>query len=416
MKKRPLICVPIVENTKEEILSKARELAVLPLDVVEWRVDFFESIGKLNDVVEICQQVKEILGDKKLLFTFRSIMEGGNPLPQGINHHEVYPELLKRVARAKACDYLDVEMYYDKPRVMGVIAVAHENDVDVIGSYHNFESTPITEALISKPLEMYEMMADVAKIAVMPRSKEDVERLLFATEEVKESLPDFPIITMAMGELGKVTRLYGGLYGSSLTFACVGQSSAPGQVELNEVNEVLNRIYGNRHHIVLIGFMGTGKSTVSRELAKKTGRMEIDTDEWIAKNEKKSIPSIFREKGEEAFRQMETDCIDELGGMQDAIISCGGGMAIRELNVKKLQNMGTIVLLTARPETVLDRVKNSGERPLLKDKMNVEAIEELMKARKPYYEKAGQIVIATDGKSPETIADEIIQRLSENNG
>ena len=120
------------------------------------------------------------------------------------------------------------------------------------------------------------------------------------------------------------------------------------------------------------------------------------------------IPQIFEEKGEPYFRQLETDLIDELGMLEPGIISCGGGMALRNINVKKLQALGEIVLLTATPETIYERVKDSKDRPLLNGNMNVPYIRELMEKRRPFYEKAATVTVSTDGKTAAKIAEEIL--------
>lgn len=161
-------------------------------------------------------------------------------------------------------------------------------------------------------------------------------------------------------------------------------------------------------NIYLIGFMGTGKSTVSGCLAKRLGYEEIDTDEWIVMSQGRSIPEIFDTEGEVYFRELETDLLRKM--RQDKkVISCGGGMALRKENVSLMKQNGIIILLTAEPKTVLDRVKQDKNRPLLNGNMNTDYIRELMEKRNPYYKNAADIVVATDNRQPEEIADEIIQ-------
>ena len=163
-------------------------------------------------------------------------------------------------------------------------------------------------------------------------------------------------------------------------------------------------------NIFLIGFMGAGKSTVSRELKRLSGREEVDTDQWIEKHEKRSISDIFATEGEAYFRQCETDMLDELGTMEPSIISCGGGMALREINRRKLKAMGEVVLLQASPETILERVKDSTNRPILNGNMNIAFISDLMGKRLPAYEKAATVKISTDGKTVTEIAKEILEK------
>ena len=162
-----------------------------------------------------------------------------------------------------------------------------------------------------------------------------MDTLLNAPAAMKEEFPDFPLITMSMGELGKVSRLYGGLYGSFVSFGCVSEASAPGQVYYETMCEVFDKIYKGNRHIILIGFMGVGKSTISHELSRLASRIEIDTDQWIEEKEGRAISDIFAKEGETYFRDLETSMIDELGLIKPAIISCGGGMALRELTERK---------------------------------------------------------------------------------
>lgn len=403
---RPEICIPITDTTRDEITETARKFAGLPAEMVEWRVDFFAGYEK--EVVSLAKELKQILGGKKLIVTLRTVFEGGEENGSRFQ----YKELLCDVAASGAADYVDVEIKRGSDVLSAVIA-AKSDKTGVIGSFHDFSETPSEDDIICILDEARQSGADIGKLACMPadegeHGKEDAQRLLSATEKMKQEHPDFPLITMCMGEAGKVTRLYGGLYGSSVSFGCVGSSSAPGQIELSKMQKVFDKIYSGKRHIALIGFMGVGKSTVSRELRRLTGRPEIDTDKWIVKKEGCPISKIFEDKGEPYFRQLETDLIDELGTMESGIISCGGGMALRDINVKKLRALGEIVLLTATPETIYERVKNSTDRPILNGNMNIPFIRELMEKRRPFYEKAATVTVSTDGKSAGEIAEEIL--------
>lgn len=164
-------------------------------------------------------------------------------------------------------------------------------------------------------------------------------------------------------------------------------------------------------HIFLIGFMGVGKTTTSECLSRKLQVEELDTDGMIVEKEGRSIADIFAEEGEPYFRQAETDLLDELAERQPCIISCGGGMAMREENVARMKQSGTVVFLTAAPETIYERVKDCDDRPLLNGNMNIPYIQGLMEAREPKYRGAADIVTATDGLSPEQVAEQIILSL-----
>ena len=164
-------------------------------------------------------------------------------------------------------------------------------------------------------------------------------------------------------------------------------------------------------NIVLIGFMGTGKTTISEQLSSMYGMETVDMDLLISKKEGMSIPDIFRIHGEEYFRTLETELLIELQSKENTIISCGGGAAMRERNVVEMKKIGKVVLLTATPETILERVKDNDDRPLLRNKKSIEHISELMEIRRAKYEAAADIIVATDGITAEEICKEIIKRI-----
>lgn len=164
-------------------------------------------------------------------------------------------------------------------------------------------------------------------------------------------------------------------------------------------------------NIYLIGFMGCGKSTIAGYLREQYGMQVLEMDEQIEKEEQMTISEIFRKKGEEYFRQAETLLLQRMADQTNTVISCGGGTAMRQCNVDEMKKNGKIVLLQASPETVYERVKNSHTRPLLENRMNTEAIRELMEARREKYEAAADIFIRTDGKCAAEICCEIMEQL-----
>ena len=166
-----------------------------------------------------------------------------------------------------------------------------------------------------------------------------------------------------------------------------------------------------KQNIFLIGFMGAGKSTVARELVEKLGFPLIEMDEQIVKEQGMPIRAIFETKGEAYFRDLETKLIRSLGGQEPTVVSCGGGVAMRQENVDSMKESGKVVFLTATPQTIYGRVKDSSDRPILNGHMNVDYIAGLMEKRRPMYEKAADIVVATDGKTKEEIAGEIVQKM-----
>lgn len=167
------------------------------------------------------------------------------------------------------------------------------------------------------------------------------------------------------------------------------------------------------YNIVLIGFMGAGKSTVSEYLSTLFAMDIVEMDQVIAEQEGMSIPDIFATYGEEYFRDLETQLLINMQKEKNVVISCGGGVALRERNVIEMKKNGRVVLLTASPEVVYERVKDSEDRPLLAGRGNVKGIAELMEQRREKYEAAADIVINTDNKTVLQICEELVQRLSE---
>ncbi len=164
-------------------------------------------------------------------------------------------------------------------------------------------------------------------------------------------------------------------------------------------------------NIFLIGFMGAGKSTIARTLHRRLGYPVVEMDERIVKEQGMSINDIFTAYGEDAFRDMESQLILTLGKEEPSIVSCGGGIVLRDCNTAYMKQSGRVVYLTATPETVFARVRTSTNRPVLNGHMNVEYIAQLMEKRRARYEAAADIAVATDGRTQEEICEEILHDL-----
>ena len=167
----------------------------------------------------------------------------------------------------------------------------------------------------------------------------------------------------------------------------------------------------DQFNIFLIGFMGTGKTTIANCLSRKLDRKVVEMDQIIAERQGMSISDIFETYGEEYFRDLETNLLIEMQSRTNVVISCGGGVPMRERNVVEMKKNGRVVLLTAKPETILERVKDNHDRPLLEGNKTVPYIAQLMEKRREKYEAAADIVIETDGKSELQICEELVQSL-----
>ena len=164
------------------------------------------------------------------------------------------------------------------------------------------------------------------------------------------------------------------------------------------------------NHIILIGFMGAGKTTLGRRLARALRLTFTDTDDRIVARVGMSVTAIFDQYGEEYFRDIESRTVEKLSALSGAVIATGGGCLLRAENTAALKRDGKLVFLRTTPETLIRRVEGNSERPLLKGVAS-EKINELYKTRQPVYEKAADIIVDTDGLSPDEIARIITERI-----
>lgn len=236
---QPKIIVPIVAVTKDEILAEAATFNELPVDVVEWRVDWFEGVEDFNQVKDVLASLREVLGNTPILMTFRTSKEGGERSIEA----QAYADLNIDAANTGYVDFIDVEIFSGDALVSQIIEAAHGANVKVIASNHDFNKTPDQADIVSRLRKMQDMGADIPKIAVMPQSKADVLTLLAATEEMASKYADRPIITMSMGGMGVISRVSGEAFGSAMTFGAAKKASAPGQMGVHDLEKVLSAIH-----------------------------------------------------------------------------------------------------------------------------------------------------------------------------
>lgn len=235
----PKVCVPITGKTREEILREAEAVRQSPADFAEWRADWYEDVFDSVCVKERLKEIREILEDMPLLFTFRTFKEGGK---REAGPGE-YMEVNRRAVLSGCIDLIDVELFTGDEAVTELICKAHMQNVRVIVSNHDFEKTPEKEELIRRLCKMQELNGDICKLAVMPESKRDVFTLLEATEEMVREHADRPVITMSMASDGVLSRLCGEVTGSAVTFGQAGRASAPGQIEAGKLRAVLDILH-----------------------------------------------------------------------------------------------------------------------------------------------------------------------------
>ncbi len=225
---KPKICVSIVDSEPQDIIESAKTIVNAKPDLVEWRVDCFEGF---NDPVRVCAALKILRGvlmDIPLIFTIRTAAEGGNADITPSEYREIYIE----AAKEWAVDIFDVEyallnnLGNDFP---GII----KSRAKLLISMHDFNKTPATDKMVDDLIRMQMLGADIAKLAVMPNTSEDVDSLFAASVEMKNHHNSTPIVTISMGALGVRSRIEGSKTGSCFTFATVGQESAPGQLPID---------------------------------------------------------------------------------------------------------------------------------------------------------------------------------------
>ena len=236
--KNPLVCVPILEKTRDEILSRARDLTELGVDMLEWRADAYEELLDTEKVREILEILRTVTKETVLLVTIRSRAQGGlcDASPAEINN------ILIAMSAVHGADMFDVEFFtFEKPERL--IKKLQERGAMVISSHHDFDETPRQEVMHTILSQMREGDADLLKLAVMPKTMSDVLSLLKVTVDFHEEDPDLPLVTMSMGRLGMMSRISGEMTGSCITFATVGKSSAPGQIPWEEMKQILSLVH-----------------------------------------------------------------------------------------------------------------------------------------------------------------------------
>ena len=238
---RCAICVPIVGPTVEDILSQLEEAVQAKVDLIELRPDMWMKCSNISEdeyiptIVTFVEEVHPRVVDMPVLFTWRTIIEGGEtPLCS-----DNYIKLLQAIVDQDLVQAIDVELFAYTEEIGSIMKQAHQQGMQTVMSYHNFQSTPDIETLHVYAERMVSVGAQVIKFALMPITNDDVLSVLQFTKELMERYPQLPRITMSMGQLGQITRTCGHVFGNCLTFGTLGQASAPGQVDVSILQRLL---------------------------------------------------------------------------------------------------------------------------------------------------------------------------------
>lgn len=235
----PKTIISVMGANVEECLQIICEGKEVGVECFEWRGDFNDDRYDAEKMVEQGKVISAALSNYPLLFTFRSVSQGGNDtlsVPQ-------YVALNKALIQEEILDLVDIETWIGDAAVKELIDCAHEHNVKALVSYHNFAGTPSKEWMVSLMVHMLDMGADIPKCAVMANDAHDALLLLAATEEVRRLHTDGPTLTMAMGREGSITRLAGEYFGSDITFCSLAKSSAPGQVDVRLARKIMDDLH-----------------------------------------------------------------------------------------------------------------------------------------------------------------------------
>ncbi len=241
-KGKPLVCVPIMEKTKESIIKEAKRLAEHQVDMIEWRLDAFEGVQSPNEIRTVLEELRPIVENTILVYTFRSKNQGGL---LALDAEEIY-DIHQLAAESNVVDFVDLE-FFEAKKAAKEIKDLQSSGVHVIASHHDFAQTPERGVMRMLLEQIYESGADIVKLAVMPQNTKDVLHLLSETNAFHENHPNRALITMSMGAKGAISRVAGEFFGSCVTFGAGEQASAPGQLPMNDLENVLDILHESIH-------------------------------------------------------------------------------------------------------------------------------------------------------------------------
>lgn len=236
-KGKPLVCVPVVAEHEQEIVAQIQSLAERRAEMIEWRIDAFENADNLNAIRKVLDAVAPFLKDSIFVYTFRSKKQGGL---KDFSAEQIY-DIHQIGAESDCVDFVDLE-FFEAQYPKKEIRTLQKMGVHVIASHHDFSQTPDSNVMRMILEQMKDSGVDVVKLAVMPQEKMDVVRLLNVTAEFCAEYPNVPAITMSMGQLGCISRIAGETFGSCVTFGADVEASAPGQLPMNRLQQILTDI------------------------------------------------------------------------------------------------------------------------------------------------------------------------------
>lgn len=236
----PKVCVPVINRNHQDIIAELMRLEKLDIDLIELRIDYFADLLNDQELISLFNDIASLSLTKGIILTYRSEKEGGN----GQLSIQEYVELYKLAVKSNAFDIYDVELSSGTNAIITLTSLIHRAGKKVLMSMHDFKRTPSIDTMMEKFKLMDSLEADIFKIAVMPEDYKEVLALMETSLRAKE-IYDRPIVTISMSDMGLATRILGEQFGSAITFGKADNGSAPGQIDIDSLKQVLKIIHEN---------------------------------------------------------------------------------------------------------------------------------------------------------------------------
>ncbi|MEE3393594.1 MAG: type I 3-dehydroquinate dehydratase [Lachnospiraceae bacterium] len=250
----PKICSSITEEDRKSVIASADIMVQRDVDFIEWRIDYFQDIDRPDVLEDTLRRLHNSLEGRPLLVTYRSVNEGG----KGKKSQEEIEKFLMKAAGSPYVDMVDIEAFMGldlqdeleslrngdgvSPDKVSLIDQL-KKDAYVVGSYHNFDSTPSMNDIEDIFRYIRALGCDILKAAFMPESNEDVLNLMHGVSHIHMEDPDIPVISISMGNIGVISRMACESYGCAASFASVGKASAPGQVDIDKLRDIISMLH-----------------------------------------------------------------------------------------------------------------------------------------------------------------------------
>ncbi|NJP40796.1 type I 3-dehydroquinate dehydratase [Oscillospiraceae bacterium HV4-5-C5C] len=418
--RRTAIIVPLMGRNLEQLTQELGELQAAgksgAADCLEWRLDHFDRAF----LPEACQQARLLISQLSplpLIITYRT---DGNPgLRQRLATAAAYSAFILDHVLPLKPSWVDIEYSWGPDTAAVLLSACHQKGSSVILSYHDFDRTPAAAELDKQFQQMTELPADITKIVTTAASESDYRRLLMAGQQAVRLHPSRACIFMAMGEAARVSRFLAASCGSAAVFASLVTESAAGQPQVGLMRSYLDFrepaaadpeacVTPVPSRIYLTGFMGSGKSTLGALLAELLGYQFTDTDDLVCQLAGQTIPQIFSQAGETAFRMLEQQALQETGRQAEQVIATGGGIVLNPANRRFMRQHGCVIHIDITAAEVYRRIRGDQNRPILAQLQTPAEIEQLLQARQTAYLSDCDFTVQADDRSVSHRAWEVL--------